>query len=710
MITVQLLGGAALLADGTPIAGPPTQRHRVALLALIVAAWPKPLARDRAMALLWPERDLSNARRLLNLAVHVLRGTLGEVTIVSAGDGLLLNPLSLHCDLHDLRVAVASGIAGQCERIAQLYAGPLLDGFYLDESSEFSYWLDQERSELAHAYVGALRELAARQEQRGDHHGRVGTCRRLVIADPHSSAYALSLMHALESAGDRAGAIRHAAEHASRMRADLELDPDPDVVTLAERLRASPIRRPTSPNASSQRRADAVAVLPFLSSRTDAGNDFFADGVTEDVIAHLSKIRSLRVISRSSVAPFRDRLTSFKDIAQKLGATFLLDGSVRHAGDRVRIVVTLIHAESDETHWTETYDRQLTDIFAIQTDVALHIAAALKSELTRDEQARVRREPTADVQAYRYFLQGRQWFVKYTTESMHQAKEYFEKAIARDPSFALAYAQLAMVYTELEENGTSPADNAYRLADAAAANALRLDPELSAAYSTAGYLKMVLHFDWSGAERDFIRALELSPSNADAYDLYGRLCAAVARYDEAISLHRTALELDPLVHRLDLATTLLRAGHYDEALVRTTDVVELDPNYDRARATLGWAYILSGRRNEGIAELERAVTVSSSSTLWLGQLGAAYGLNGQGEKAREILRVLEARAVDRYVSPYHFAYVYAGLGEADQAMDWLERAATERIGPIYGIKGSFVLTSLHGNPRFQALLHRMKLE
>ncbi len=178
MITVQLLGGASLRSDDGPLTGPPAQRHRIALLTLVAAAWPQPLARDRALALLWPEKDTTGARRLLNLSVHVLRSALGDDAIASSGDGLLLDPTRITCDLHQFRGAIA---AGDVERAVALYAGPLLDGFHLDESTEFGYWLDEHRSALVHAYVGALRELAQRQEQAGDLHGRVGTCRKLEI-------------------------------------------------------------------------------------------------------------------------------------------------------------------------------------------------------------------------------------------------------------------------------------------------------------------------------------------------------------------------------------------------------------------------------------------------------------------------------------------------------------------------------------------------
>src|SRR4051794_29183372 len=304
MVTVQLLGGACLRSGDAPLSGPPAQRHRIALLALIVASWPQPVSRDRAMALLWPERDVANARRLLNLAVHVLRSALGEGAITSTGDGLLLNPSVVRCDLHELRAAIASR---ESERVVQLYPGPLLDGFHLDDSTDYSYWLDERRAELDHAYVGALIALADAQEQSGDVHGRVGTCRRLVAADPHSGAHARALMLALDAAGDRAGALQHAADHAQRLRADLDLEPDPAVMQLADDLRRVVVRGRPPADVADRSRSLSVAVLPFLSLSADPENEFFADGITEDVIAQLSKMRALTVISRASVAPFKQR-------------------------------------------------------------------------------------------------------------------------------------------------------------------------------------------------------------------------------------------------------------------------------------------------------------------------------------------------------------------------------------------------------------------
>ncbi len=706
MITVQLLGGACLRSGDAPLSGPPAQRHRIALLALIVASWPQPLSRDRAMAMLWPEKDVTSARRLLNLAVHVLRTALGEDAIASTGDGLLLSPSHVNCDLHELRAAIESDAS---DRVARLYTAPLLDGFHLDDSTEFGFWLDERRSELSHAYIGALLALAERQKENGDVHERVRTCLRLVAADPHSGEYAQKLMRALDDSGDTTGAIQHAGEHARRRRMDLELDPDAKVAALAEQLRRGTLRK-REVASSGQATTPSVAVLPFINLGGNSESQLFADGITEDVIAQLSKIRAIKVISHGSVAQFRERQLSLKEIARKLGATTVLDGSVRQVGDRGRIVAKLIDVETDRHLWAETYDRQLTDILSIQTDVALQIAGALKAELSRDEETRVRRQPTADVRAYQSFQRGRELYIQYTPESLTRAIEFYDRAIARDPSFALAYASKALAYTELAEVGALAPAVAYPCAMEAATSSLRLDPDLGEAHSSMGFIKGVHEFDWAGAEHEFKRALELSPSNSDTYMMYGRFCAALTRFDDAIALQQRAHELNPLAHGLDRITSRIRAGRYDEAVPLAEEAVEFAPANDRARATLGWAYFMSGRKTEGLAELERAVAIGPGNTMWLGQLGEAYGMAGDKEKAREILGKLVDVARSYYVSPYHFTYVYIGLGEYDEAMKWLERAVAERTGPAYSIKGSFLLSALHGHPRFRALLRSMNLD
>jgi serine/threonine-protein kinase len=459
-------------------------------------------------------------------------------------------------------------------------------------------------------------------------------------------------------------------------------------------------------------RPPSVAVLPFLNLSADPENEFFTDGITEDVIAQLSKIRSLKVISRTSVMPFKKREQGLRAIGSTLEVATLVEGSVRRVGDRVRIVAQLIDAEADRHLWSETYDRQLTDIFAIQTDVALQIASALKAELSPAERTRIGREPTRDLHAYQLYLQGRHCYRRYTEEGMSKGLEYFRQAIAADPGYAMAHVGVALVYAELaagQGGGTMREEEAFQEARDAVTKALVLDNGLGEAHSVLALLKCTHDFDWAGSEREFKLALELSPGSADIYDHYGWLCSALERYEEALPLVKKAQELDPLAHRADFATTLIRAGRYQEALESALRCVEFEPEYARGRSTLGWAYIKNGRPDEGLAELKQAVVLVPGNTLYLAQLGEAYGLVGRAEESRQVLQQLEELSRERYVSPYHLAYVYTGLGEYDRAMDLLERAYEERAGSVYGVKGSFLFTPLRSHPRFNALLRKMNL-
>jgi TolB-like protein/Flp pilus assembly protein TadD len=701
MIEIQLLGGACLRADGKVIGGPPAQRHRLALLTLIVDAWPHPITRDRALALLWPERDETGGRRLLNLAVHVLRTTLGEGVVASVSDGLVFEPSAVECDLHRLRQAIDSDDA---DGVVRRYTGPLLEGFHLADSAEFAQWLDGRRSELARAYEWALVSSARRQQAAGDTEGLIATCRRLTAADPQRAEYAERLMRALADAGDRAGALRHAAEYTRRVQVELEMEPDPRVTSLADELRRSaPARRAGAVPPP----ARTVAVLPFRNLGGEPRHEYFADGITDDVIAHLSKIRALSVISRSSAMACRDHRGSVRDLGRALGAGSVVDGTVRYAGERVRIVATLVDVETDRQLWAETYDRQLTDIFTIQTDVALQIARALETGLSADERARVQRRPTTDLTAYQLFLQGRRLYIAYTAEGQRAAVECYERAILRDSAFGLAYAHLAIALTESVESGFVAPHAAYPKVNRAIRRALELEPDLGAVHLAAAHAEVVQNLGGAIAERHFLRALELSPGDADAYNLYGRYLSGVERHDEAIAMLRRAQELDPIAHRMDLATALIRADRYDEAIAQAQAGGVVDIGRDRARATLGWAYFLSGRREEGLAELEAAAAIDPTNPSWLAQLGEARGLAGDAAGAREVLRRLDELGRTSFVSPYHRAYVHVGLGELDRAVELVEAALAERSAGVYGIRGSFLFRPLREHPKFRALMASM---
>jgi len=456
-----------------------------------------------------------------------------------------------------------------------------------------------------------------------------------------------------------------------------------------------------------------LAVLPFQNLSPEPANEYFVDGITEDVITQLSKIRSLHVIASASVTALRDRGQGAREMAAALGVPTLVCGSVRRAGNTVRIVARLVDAASEEQLWAESYDRDLTDVFAIQGDVAVQIANALKVEITGEERARIGKEPTADLEAYHLYLKGRHCLLRYTEDGIRQALEHFEQAIASDSRFALAHTGIATacVLLGMGYGGghVSPRD-AYGRGREAVVKALALDADLGEAQGTLALLSFVADFDWTGAERAFARALDLHPSSF-IWDAYGVMLSALGRYDEALAAQRHAQQLDPVtaVHSGDIATTLLRAGRSDEALDEARRLVALEPEYAMGHSVLGWACLKKGMGEEGLAAIEEAVARSPANTMLLAQLGEAYALLGRAARAREVLQRLEDLARTRHVSPYHLAYVHTGLGDYDRALDCLEQACEERSGGIYGVKGSFLFTALHPLPRFAALLHRMNL-
>jgi eukaryotic-like serine/threonine-protein kinase len=457
----------------------------------------------------------------------------------------------------------------------------------------------------------------------------------------------------------------------------------------------------------------AVAVLPFRNLSPDTDNGYFADGMTEDVITHLSKIKGLKIIAGTSVRALERRDRSHRDIADQLGVATLLDGSVRRAGERLRIVAQLIDAESGCQVWADTYDRDVHDIFAIQTDVARQIATALKVEISGTEQTRLARKPTSDLEAYHWYLKARQCLLRYSTEGIRQGLTYLEEAIRRDDNFALAHTSIAqacvLVGMGFGGSQTRPAA-AYERAREAITRALHLDAELADAHGTFAFLSFVADFDWVTAERAFNRALDLNPSSF-IWDTYGLMLSALGRYDQALAAQQHAQELDPLaaVHAADIATTLLRAGRYAEALHEAEQLIKFAPQYPIGYSTLGWAEFKLGNRDAGLSALERAVALSSQQPMLIAQLGQAYAMAGKTDAARSVLHQLHELGQRRYVSPYHLAYVYTGLGEHDEAITLLEQAYAERAGGLYGVKGSFLFTSLHSHPRFAALLRRMNL-
>jgi TolB-like protein/Flp pilus assembly protein TadD len=458
----------------------------------------------------------------------------------------------------------------------------------------------------------------------------------------------------------------------------------------------------------------AVAVLPFRNLSPNQENAYFTDGITEDLITELAHVPALRVVSRTSAMRFRDPDRNVREVARALRVDLIVEGSVRKAGNRVRITARLIDPGTDEQLWAGDFDRLAADVLSTQKEVAVQVATALAPGLSADQTAAIGSVGTMDVDAYHLYLRGRHCLFQFTEQGLRQGIEYCERACARDASYALPHAAIAFAYMVLgigHGAGTMPQKDARARARAAIDRALAIDPRLGQAHSVDACLRFMVDFDWDGADRAFRRAIELGPDSAETYDTYGLFLSSLRRFDEALLAQRHAHDLDPLapVVMSDIATTLLRAGRYGEAEAQARDLIRLEPTFPMAHSTLAWAHIKNGRCAEGVRELAEAVRLSPDNTLFLGQLGQAYAVTGSPAKARDALADLQALARERYVSPYHLAYVYTGLREFETAIDHLEQAVDGRCGGVYGIGGSFLFTDLRAHPRFAALLTRMRL-
>ncbi len=454
----------------------------------------------------------------------------------------------------------------------------------------------------------------------------------------------------------------------------------------------------------------SIAVLPFDNLSRDPENAYFAEGVQDEILTRLAKVADLKVISRTSTQSFKSAPKDLPQIAKQLGVAHILEGSVQKQGERVRVNVQLIRAATDAHLWGESFDRNLVDIFAVESEIAKNIADKLRAKLTGSEAQAMGARPTENGEAYQLYLKGRFFWNKRTAKDFNTALVYFQQAIDKDPGFALAYAGLADTYVLLSGFAAASPKESLPKAKAAAIRALELDSTLGEAHTSLGQAVSAYDFDFVRADREFRRGIELSPNYATGHQWYAESgLAALGHFDEAIAEMKRALELDPLsvIINADVGTVLCTAGRYDEAIEQLRKTLEMDPDFYYAHWNLGQALELKGRTEEAIAEYQKAATLNDDP-LPLALLGRLYGRMGRKDEALKILERLQEIAKDRYVSRYNFAIVQMGLGHNDEAIRLLEEAYEDHNGyDIAYIKTDRLLNPLHGEPRFQALVAKV---
>jgi TolB-like protein/Tfp pilus assembly protein PilF/class 3 adenylate cyclase len=454
----------------------------------------------------------------------------------------------------------------------------------------------------------------------------------------------------------------------------------------------------------------SIAVLPFENLSRDPDNAYFAEGMQDEILARLSKIADLKVISRTSTEKYRSAPDNLREIAKQLGVANVLEGSVQKAADQVRVNVQLINALNDAHLWGDIYDRKLTDIFAVESDIAKTIADTLQAKLTGTEKQMIAAQPTSNTTAYDLYLKGRSLWSKRGGENLRQAIGFYEQAIAQDPNFALAYTGLADAYVILPIYTAVVPRGAYSKAKAAVVKALQLDDKLADAHTALADV-LFEELDMAGSILEFQRAIALNPNYATAHHWYGSdPLRALGRFEEAIAEGKRAIELDPLspVINTDLARTLIMARRYDEAIAQSRKTLELDPTFYLAHATLGWALHLKGDLPAAIAEYTKAQSLTDISLRARVLLAAAKAQSGDKEAATQMLAELEELSRHRDVGGYDRALLYLSLGNHSEAIRSLEKSIADYDArDITWIKVDPLLDPLRGDPRFEALVQKV---
>jgi adenylate cyclase len=452
-----------------------------------------------------------------------------------------------------------------------------------------------------------------------------------------------------------------------------------------------------------------IAILPFRNMSPDPTDEYFAEGITEEIISTVSGISGLNVISRTSVMGYKATTKKVEEIGKELKVGSVLEGSFRKAGNKIRITTQLIDVSTDQHLWSQNYDRNLDDVFEVQSDIAKQIAESLRVKILSPELERIERRSTTDTQAYSLYLKGRYHSYERTPEGLTRAIEYFQEAITRFPSYAQAYAGIAECYQVMENWGYISTAQAFPKAEANVAKALDLDDTLSEAHAMLGGI-LACKWDWIGAQREFEMALKLNPNSSPARLYYAYVvCAPQGRLEEGLAQLRRAEELDPLSPTIsvNIGDELSQAGRIDEAIAKLRKVVQANPDFPTAHSSLGIALTMSGRLEEGIREVQEARRLSPRLG-FLADLIFVFSLAGRVEDARALLNELE-KLPEEDSTPVDFAIAYAALGDSDRAIKYLARSADAHSSQLIGNVNAPYFYSLRDDARFRDLLKKIGL-
>jgi len=471
-------------------------------------------------------------------------------------------------------------------------------------------------------------------------------------------------------------------------------------------------RTAAAPGAAASPRLPSLAVLPFTNMSADKENDYFCDGLSEELINAFSHIRELRVAARTSAFAFKGREIDIREVGGKLNVGAVLEGSVRKSGQRLRITAQLVNVQDGYHIWSGQFDREMKDIFDIQEEISLTIVDHLKLKLLKDEKEKLLKRRTEDHEAYEYYLKGLYFWKRRYEKGLQKSLQYFQLAVEKDPGYALPHVGIADAFGILGAYGFMSPHLAYPRARAAANKALEIDPELAEVYPSLGWIAMWYDRDWPAAESHFLKGIQMKPDYPEAHMWYGNLLFATGRFDQSIREMRKAKELEPLepAPPTHVGWALYFARRFDESIEEHRRVIAADPDFSLSYLWQPMSLLAKGLWGEAIAAAQKFVELSGESVIGLSILGSAYGLAGMKAEALKILERLDGLPKDRYVGSLFRALVWLGLGEKNKALENLEKAFPERESALGLIKVWPMLDSLRSEPRFKDLLKKMNLD
>jgi TolB-like protein/Tfp pilus assembly protein PilF len=471
-------------------------------------------------------------------------------------------------------------------------------------------------------------------------------------------------------------------------------------------------RKPETETIDATKWKNSIAVLPFVDLSAQKDQEYFCDGMTDDIIMKVSQVKGLKVSSMTSVMSYKNTDKDIRKIGQELGVSTILEGSISKDKDDIRVRTRLIKVENDFNIWSDYYDRKLESVFAIQDEISLAIVEKLRVEILGEERTRLVKRYTEDLEAYNFYLKGRYFYNKRTEKGLKSSVESFKRAIEIDPEFALAYAGLADTYLTFGLYEFLPMKEAYKRANKEALKALEMDDTVGELHASIGNIKAWYEFDWEGAEWEYKRALELNPSDGEAHHMYAHLLEGLGRFNESFGVMRRALELEPLSINLNMCRghILFMARKYDEAIVQIKKTTEMDPSFPLLYYWLGRAYLEKGMLEQAVEMFEKATTFPMIRTMATGALGYAYAISGEKDKAQKRLDQLNTLSKEKYVDPYYISLIYLGLGEKDRVFEFSEKAYEGRSMYISSLKVDPFYDDLRSDPRFVELLMKMRLD